>query len=252
MWSDVFCRRWPAEGAVGVHLARITGQHGGEFGGVMDVGRGDLDAADQPGAFVGGEVRLVAAGGLAAAVPGPARLGVAADAGGRDQCRVHQRAGAHRNALGLELAGYCLEQHAVKAVADQFAPEADEGGAPGRRLVGGEAAEPAEAGTVVQRLCQPLVGEVVPRRRQQGLEQRQRLPAGLPLRGGRDARQVRIDLPPVEQGGEFRQRRCRARLKPRSEVLPSDPSPCHRPLPLKTAGNQGTSRRLKHIRARVS
>jgi hypothetical protein len=112
----------------------------------VDVGGGDLDAADQAAALVGGDVRLVAVHGLAPAVPGPARLAVGADAGGRDQRRVHQRACAHRDALGFALAGDGLEQHSIKASADQLAAEGDEGGALGRGLVGGEAAEPAEAG----------------------------------------------------------------------------------------------------------
>ena len=157
----------------------------------MDVGRRDLDAADQAGALVGRHVRLVAVHGLAPAVPGPARLAIAPDAGGRDQGGVHQRAGAHHDALGLELARDRLEQRPVQAAPDQLAAEADEGGALGRRLVGGEAAEPAEAGAVVQRLGELHVGEVVPGRQQQATEQGQRRPARLALRRRRDAGQAR-------------------------------------------------------------
>jgi hypothetical protein len=189
--------------------------------------------------------------GLAAAVPGPARLAVAADAGRRDQGGVHQRAGAHRHALRLELARDGLEQHPVQAAAGQLAPEADEGGALGRRLVGGEAAEPAEARAVVQRLGEPHVREVVPGRQQQGPEQRQRRPARLAFHRGGDADQVAVDLGPVEQRGEVRQRRCRPRLRPRDEVLLPDPPPRHRHLPPMASWNQSASRRLKRIRAQT-
>jgi hypothetical protein len=92
-------------------------------------------------------------GGLAAPVPGPLGLAVAADAGGRDQGRVHERARPHRDALRLELAGDGLEQRPIEPARDQLAAEPDEGGAFGRRLVGGETAEAAEAGAVVQRLA---------------------------------------------------------------------------------------------------
>jgi hypothetical protein len=101
-----------------------------------------------------------------AAMPGPARLPILAGACRGDQGGVHQGAGSHHDALGLELARDRLEQRSIEAPPDQLAAEADEGGALGGRLVGGEAAEPAEAGAVVQRLRDPDVGEVVPSRQQ--------------------------------------------------------------------------------------
>jgi hypothetical protein len=51
-----------------------------------------------------------------------------------------------------------LEQHPIQAAPNQLAPEPDEGGALGRRLVRGEAIEPAEACAIVQRLGKPNVG----------------------------------------------------------------------------------------------
>jgi hypothetical protein len=189
---------------------------------------------------------------LAPAVPGPARLGVVADAGGRNQRGVHQRAGAHRDTLRVELARDGLEQRPVQATADQLAPEADEGGALGGGLVGGEAAEAAEAGAVVQRLGQPDVGEVVPGGQQQRPEQRQRRPAGLAPRRRRDADQGAVDLRPVEQGGEFNERRTWPRLRPRDEVLLPDPPPWHAALHHQTeAANQAGCRASKHIRAQT-
>ena len=81
-------------------------------------------------------------------MPGLAGLSVLADAGGGDQGGVDQRARAHHDTLGLELARDSLEQHAVQPPPHQLAPEVDEGGALGRGLVGGKAAEAAEAGAV--------------------------------------------------------------------------------------------------------
>ena len=90
--------------------------------------------------------------------------------GRRDQGRIHQRARADHDAVRVELARDRLEQHAVQATAGQLAAEADEGGALGRGLVAGEAAEAAEAGAIIERLGQLDVGEVVPGREQQGTE----------------------------------------------------------------------------------
>jgi hypothetical protein len=77
------------------------------------------------------------------------------------------------DALGFELARNRLEQRPIQGPPGQLAAEADEGGALRRRLVGGEAAEPAPAGAVIQRLGQSNIGKVVPSRQQQGTEQRQ-------------------------------------------------------------------------------
>jgi hypothetical protein len=136
----------------------------------------------------------------------PARLAVAADACRWDQRGVHQRPGAHRDALGDELPGDGLEQDPVQAARNRLAAEADKRGALGGGLVGGEAAEPAEAGAVVQRIGQPDIGEVVPSGQQQGPEQRQWRPTKLTLRRRRDARKGTVDLVPIEQCSKFRQR----------------------------------------------
>lgn len=117
-------------------------------------------------------------------MPRPAGLAVVADAGGREQRRVHQRAGAHHEAARDKLARDALEQGTIQAAADQLGTEADEGGALGRRLVRREAAEPAQAGAIIKRLGQADVREIVPGRKQQRLEQRQRWPARLTLGRG--------------------------------------------------------------------
>jgi len=111
-----------------------------------------------------------------------------------------------QGALGLDLACDRLEQCPVQIAPGQLAPEADEGGALRRRLVRGEAAEPAEAGAVVQRLGELDVGQIVLGGQQHGAEQRQRRPAWLALRRGRETRERAVDLVPVKQGGEFRKR----------------------------------------------
>ena len=72
---------------------------------------------------------------------------------GRDQGRAYRSAGADHGAASVELAGDRLEQRPVQAAAHQLGAEADEGGALGRGLAGGEAAEPVESGAVVQRLA---------------------------------------------------------------------------------------------------
>jgi hypothetical protein len=83
----------------------------------------------------------------------------------------------------------------------------------------GEAAEAAEAGAVVERLGQPHVREVVPGRQQQRPEQGQRRPAELAFNRGRDADQATVDLRPVDQRGEFGQRRSGPRLRPSVRLL---------------------------------
>jgi hypothetical protein len=122
--------------------------------------------------------------GLAAAMPGPARLAILPDAGGRDQRGVHQRAGAHHDPLGFELVGNRFEQRAAETAPHQLPAKPDEGGPLECRFARGEAAEPAEAGPVVQRLGELHVPEVVPGRQQQAMEEGQRRPATFAFRRG--------------------------------------------------------------------
>ena len=58
----------------------------------MDVGGRDLNAPDQPCFLIGCNVGLVAVHGFAPAMAGPAGLAIVADAGGRDQGGIDQRA----------------------------------------------------------------------------------------------------------------------------------------------------------------
>ena len=167
---------WPAPIA-----AAMTRAYGIQFRRVMDVGGRDLDAPDQPGILVGRDMGLVAVHGLAPAVAHPPRLRIAPNAGRRDQRRVHQGAGAHHDAMRVELARDGLEQRPVQAKAHQGRTETDKGGALGRRLMPCKAAEPAEAGAVVQRLGQAHVRQVVPGGDQECPEQRQRRPTCSPL-----------------------------------------------------------------------
>jgi hypothetical protein len=89
----------------------------------------------------------------AVAVLDPARLAIAL-AGRGDDRRIHQCAGLDRDRARLVLRGDSFEQLPVQALRDERAAEADEGGALGRDLPRGEAAETAEACTVLQRLGQ--------------------------------------------------------------------------------------------------
>jgi hypothetical protein len=171
-----------SEGAVAEDIAGRVGKHGRQFRRIADVGGGDFDAAHQAARRIGCDMRLVAVRRLAAAMTGPARLAIVLDAGGSDQRRVDQRAGAHPEVLRLELSRDGVEHHAVQLVLDQRGAEPHEGGALGCRLVRGEAAEATEADTVIERLGKPDVGEVVPGRQEQRAEQRRGRPAGLTLR----------------------------------------------------------------------
>jgi hypothetical protein len=90
------------------------------------------------------------------------------------------------------------QQLRVEPAPDQFAPEAHERGALGRRLGRRKAAEPPEARPVVERLRQPHVRQVVPDPEQQRLEQRQRRPGRLSFRSGMDPGQQRVDRGPID------------------------------------------------------
>ena len=123
-------------------------------------------------------------------MPGPACFAITTDAGRRNQCSVHQGAGAHHDALGLKLASDSLEQHAVQATADRLPAEPNIGRPLRRWLMDSETTEPTEAGSIVQCLGQPYIGEVVPSRQQHGAAQSQRQPARLALHRGQDANQM--------------------------------------------------------------
>jgi hypothetical protein len=104
-----------------------------------------------------------------------------ADAGRRDQGGVHQSAGTDHDPTLIELTRDRLEQGPVQATAHQLGAEARKGGALRRPLMGGKAAEPAKAGSVLEGFGQAHVGQVVPGRQQEGAEERQRRPARLAL-----------------------------------------------------------------------
>ena len=100
-----------------------------------------------------------------------------------------------------------------------------------RRLMHGEAAEPAEAGAVLKRFCQMHIRQVVPGGEQQGTEQSQRRPPLLPLGRSRDAREQRVQLDPVHQSCNFVQRGYAGLRRPLApKLLLSDTTPCHDPL----------------------
>lgn len=112
------------------------------------------------------------------AMPGPARFAITADAGGRDQRRIHQRAGAPHHPLRLPLAGDSIEQHPIQPTPHQLAAEPHERRPLRCRLMSGEAAEAAEAGAVVQRLGQLHFRKLMPGRQQPSTSRRQRPQGG--------------------------------------------------------------------------
>ena len=195
------------ESAIAVDVARACRQHPLQFGGVVHVGRGDLDTANQAGALVGRHVRLVAVHGLAPAVPGPARLIVA---GGCSPTGSAWRPPACRctpHALRLELTGDRLEQRTVQAASDQLARGS------GRRRcapASARARRSRRSGESWRGRPAPLqahIGQIVPSGKQQRAEQDQRRPAGLAFRRRRDGDKRAVDLGPVDQRSDLVQRR---------------------------------------------
>ena len=87
-------------------------------------------------------------------------------AGGGKQRSVDLGAIVHRDTLALQVSSDGVEKRTLQPSQNQFVAAADEGDALGRRLMGGETAEPGEAGAVVKCLAQPHVREVVPSRQQ--------------------------------------------------------------------------------------
>src|SRR3954468_6816234 len=64
------------KGAIAIDVARLGRQHRLQLSRIVDIGRRDLDPADQPGLQIGRNMRLVAVHGLAPAVAGLARLAI--------------------------------------------------------------------------------------------------------------------------------------------------------------------------------
>jgi len=84
-----------------------------------------------------------------AAEPDRAPIGshtdVRLDARGGDQRSVHEGAGLDRPTTSLQLPDHHLEPHPIERPCQEFTTEADEGRALRGALMGGKAAEPAEA-----------------------------------------------------------------------------------------------------------
>jgi hypothetical protein len=143
---------------------------------------------------------------------GPACLAIMADAGGRDQGSIDQRARAHHDPTLIKLTCDGLEQGPVQAAAHELGVEANKGGALRRGLVSRKATEPTKADPIIQGFGQAHVREVVPGGQQEGSEQRERWPARLTLGSSRDVGQQPIHLGPVGQSGHLVRRRAAARL----------------------------------------
>jgi hypothetical protein len=104
--------------------------------------------------------------------------------------------------FSLEITGDDLEQAAIEPLFDKLAAKAHEGGALGRRLVAGKAAEAAEARPVRERLGQDHIGKIIPGRQQQRLEHRQGRPGLLAFCPRIKSRQKLIHRPPIDHGGQ--------------------------------------------------
>src|SRR5688572_31615174 len=101
--------------------------------------------------------------------------------------------------MPIELIRHRGKQRPVEVSRQQRATEPDEGRALWRRLIRRKSAEASERGPIVESFGELHVREVVPDRHQESLEQGQRGPGLLALRGGVDRSQVAVDRGPVDQ-----------------------------------------------------
>src|SRR2546429_7281489 len=201
-------RRWPLRKSFAVPpAARIAFSTAGEIGitlpgriwnnrgGDRDIGligRSGCDLTDDPAVLVGGNMGLKAMRQRARAVLHPGSLFVAL-AGRADHRRVDERSNrgkrlrrgalADCGALRLKIARDCGKEALIEPMRDKQAAKAHEGGALGRLFIAGKTAKAAKARPVTEHLGQRDIGKIVPRRKQQRLEHRQRRPGLLALGG---------------------------------------------------------------------
>lgn len=97
---------------------------------------------------------------------------------GIDQCP-----GLDHLRLGFELQGHGFKQFPVQVVRNHQPAKSDEGGALRRRFTCLKSAEAAKGGTIVERLGQLHVGQIVPDRKKQRPEHRDWRPGGFPFAG---------------------------------------------------------------------
>ena len=96
-----------------------------------------------------------------------------------------------------------LEQPPVQPLVDQRFAKADEGGAFRRGLASGKAAEPAERGAVVECFGQLHIRQIVPDRKKQSLEHRERRPRRFTLGTAVDGGKKRSDRSPIDDCGQI-------------------------------------------------
>ena len=122
-------------------------------------------SSPRPGSLFQQPVKAV--NGRLSLVLDPAGIAVFLTGGGNDR-GIDQRSGFDRDRLDFELCGHRLEQQTIQPLSNQGFAEADKGGALGRRLRAREAAEPPERSSIIKRLGQLYVRQVIPDRQQQG------------------------------------------------------------------------------------
>lgn len=239
-------------GAIGVDGAGVLGDNGAASTPVMDIAGSYIKTLDQAGVCVSGDMGLVAKNGLARAVAGPVRLFIIPARRGDDRC-IHQRAGLHRHRPRPQLPGHQIEQTLVQTVVDEGAAEADKRSAFRHSLQAREAAKAPERGSVVERLGELHVRQVMPDRDQQRPKQRLRWPRGLTALRHRDHFPGRSLIAGVKRdlcGGDARLApwfSLRSPLGPRTLALGVDGSKCQ-PL-VQVAPRLVQRRRCRHRQA---
>jgi hypothetical protein len=155
--------------AVGEHLARVVRQSIGAGLAVIVIGRGDRDFLDQSRVGVGAQMSLEPMDRRSSLVLDPTRLAILL-ARGSDDGRIDKRSGLDPDRLGLELSGDLVKQRFVQRLSDERLTEPDERCALGRCLARREAAIATKRRPVVQRLRKLHIRQIVPHRKQHGLE----------------------------------------------------------------------------------
>jgi len=147
--------------AIGIHFTRPIGDERRRNRDIGLIARSRLDRADNPGPFVGANMRRIAMHGRAAFMLCPGGLLVALGCRSDDR-HIDQRALAHASALLFEIAGDRGKQALIKTMFDKLAAETDKGGALGRRIIAGKAAKAPEACAIRERLGERDVGKIMP------------------------------------------------------------------------------------------
>ena len=169
-----------AIGTIGKNLTGIVGQGFRTGLGVIDIGGCDRDFLDQPRIAIGADMGLEAMNSPLSLVFHPARIVIVLTRGG-DDGGINQGSGLDCHRLGFELHSHGFKQCSIQLVRYEQPAKPDEGGTLGRGFIRGKPAEAAKGRSIVERLGQLHIGQIVPDRYQQRLEHRQWRPGRLTL-----------------------------------------------------------------------